>query len=66
MNNELMQRVEALNVVFLAAQAGVPESAEKFLTMTNELHAWAQDAGLDEWDVHRAINEVGARNSVGL
>lgn len=64
MNDELMIRVKALNEAFLTAQEGAPGTAERFLAMINELHAWANEAGFDEWDVHRAINAVGAQNSV--
>lgn len=66
MNDELMQRVESLNVAFLAARLDEPGMAETFFNLNNALFAWANEQGIDEWDVHRAINEVGARNSASL
>lgn len=62
MDNELMIRVEALATVFLAAQKGEPEAAERFLSLNAELYTWAEKHGIDAWDVHHAINEVGERN----
>ena len=64
MNDELKNRVAALAAAFLAARVDEPETAERFFNLNNALFAWAEEQGIDEWTVHDAINEAGARLGV--
>lgn len=60
MNDELKNRVADLAAAFLAAREG-RVTAVAFFNLNHALFAWAEEQGIDEWTVHRAINEAGAR-----
>lgn len=61
MNDELKNRVAALAAAFLAVREDEPETATAFFNLNNALFAWAEEQDIDEWTVHHAINEAGAR-----
>lgn len=61
MNDELKNRVAALAAAFLAAREDEPETVQTVFDLNVALSVWAEEQGIDEWTVMRAINEAGAR-----